>query len=125
MKIQPIRTKADYKAALAVVSKLVDKDPATNTPEGDQLDVLATLVEAYEAKHYPIPSPNPIELLHHVMESRGMTRKDLEPMIGTRARVSEVLNRTRPLTLAMIRRLSESLNLPAHVLVKEYELQAA
>jgi HTH-type transcriptional regulator / antitoxin HigA len=125
MKIQPIRTKADYKAALAVVSKLVDKDPAPGTPEGDQLDVLATLVEAYEAKHYPIPTPDPIELLRHVMESRGITRKDLEPMIGTRARVSEVLNRTRPLTLAMIRRLSESLNLPAHVLVKEYELQAA
>jgi HTH-type transcriptional regulator / antitoxin HigA len=125
MKIQPIRTKANYKAALAVVLKLVDKDPAAGTPEGDQLDVLATLIEAYEARHYPIPSPDPIELLRHIMESRGLSRKDLEPMIGTRARVCEVLNRTRPLTLAMIRRLSESLNLPVHVLVKEYELQAA
>ena len=125
MNIQPIRSKADYKAALAVVSKLMDKDPKAGTPDGDLLDVLATLIEAYEAKHYPIPSPDPIGLLHHVMEARGLTRRDLEPYIGTRARVSEVLNRARPLTLAMIRRLSEALNLPTEVLVKEYPAKAA
>jgi HTH-type transcriptional regulator/antitoxin HigA len=87
--------------------------------------VLATLIEAYEAKHYPIPAPDPIALLQHVMESRALTRKDLEPYIGSRARVSEVLNRARPLTLAMIRRLSEALNLPADVLVKEYPARVA
>lgn len=125
MNVNPIRTKDDYRAALAVVSKLVDKDPAPGTPDGDRLDVLATLVEAYEAKHYPIPAPDPIEFLQHVMESRGLTRKDLEPCIGSRARVSEILNRARPLTLTMIRRLSDALNLPADVLVKEYPAKAA
>jgi HTH-type transcriptional regulator / antitoxin HigA len=125
MKISPIRTKADYKAALAVASKLVDKDPAPGTLDGDRLDLLTTLIEAYEAKHYPVPAPDPIDLLLHVMESRGMTRKDMEPYIGSRARVSEVLNRARPLTLAMIRRLSEALDLPADVLVKEYSARAA
>ncbi len=125
MNVNPIRTKDDYRAALAVVSKLVDKDPSPGTPDGDRLDVLATLVEAYEAKHYPIPAPDPIEFLQHVMESRGLTRKDLEPCIGSRARVSEILNRARPLTLTMIRRLSDALNLPADVLVKEYPAKAA
>ena len=87
--------------------------------------MLATLVEAYEAKHHPIPSPDPIDFLQHVMESRGLTRKDLEPCIGSRARVSEILNRARPLTLSMIRRLSDALNVPADVLVKEYPAKAA
>ena len=125
MNVHPIRTKADYKTTLAIVSKLVDKDPLPGTPDGDRLDVLATLVEAYEAKHHPISSPDPIDFLHHVMEARGLTRKDLEPLLGSRARVSEVLNRARPLTLAMIRRLSESLQIPADVLVKEYAARAA
>ena len=125
MNVQPIRTQADYKAALAVVSELVDKDPLPGTADGDRLDVLATLVEAFEAKHHPVPAPDPIDFLHHVMEARGLTRKQLEPYIGSRARVSEVLNRARPLTLAMIRRLSESLQIPAEVLVREYPAKAA
>lgn len=125
MNVHPIRTKSDYRATLAIVSKLVDKDPSPRTHDGDRLDVLATLLEAYEAKNHPIPSPDPIDFLHHVMEARGLTRKDLEPMLGSRARVSEVLNRARPLTLAMIRRLSESLQIPADVLVKEYSARAA
>jgi HTH-type transcriptional regulator / antitoxin HigA len=125
MDVNPIRTKADHKATLAIVSKLVDKDPTPGTPDGDRLDVLTTLIEAYEVKHFPIPSPDPNDLLQHVMESRGLTRKDMEPYIGSRARVSEVLNRARPLTLAMIRRLSDALNLPADVLVKEYAAKAA
>lgn len=125
MNINPIRTKVDYKTTLAIVSKLVDKDPAPGTPDGDKLDVLTTLIEAYEVTHYPTPSPDPIDLLRHVMESRGLTRKDMEPYIGSRARVSEVLNRARPLTLAMIRRLSDALNLPADVLVKEYAAKVA
>ena len=125
MNVHPIRTKADYKTTLAIVSKLVDKDPLPGTPDGDRLDVLATLVEAFEAKHHPVPSPDPIDFLHHVMEARSLTRKDLEPCIGSRARVSEVLNRARPLTLAMIRRLSETLQIPAEALIKEYPAKAA
>lgn len=125
MDIRPIRTKADYKAALALASRLVDKDPKAGTPDGDRLDVLATLIQAYEAQHYPIPAPDPIECLLHVMEARAMTRKDLEPYIGSRGRVSEILNRTRPLSLAMIRNLHAALGIPAEILVREYAATAA
>lgn len=125
MDIRPIRTKADYKAALALASKLVDKDPKAGTPDGDRLDVLATLIQAYEALHYPIPAPDPIECLLHVMEARAMTRKDLEPYIGSRGRVSEILNRTRPLSLTMIRNLHAALGIPAEILVREYQATAA
>lgn len=125
MDIRPIRTKADYKAALALASKLVDKDPKAGTPDGDRLDVLATLIQAYEAQHYPIPAPDPIECLLHVMEARAMTRKDLEPYIGSRGRVSEILNRTRPLSLTMIRNLHAALGIPAEILVREYAATAA
>ena len=83
------------------------------------------LVEKYEAQHYPIPAPDPIDFLNYAMEARGLTRKDLEPYIGSRGRVAEVLNRARPLTLAMIRRLSEGLKLPADVLIADYELRHA
>lgn len=125
MDIRPIRTKADYKAALALASRLVDKDPKAGTPDGDRLDVLATLIQAYEAQHYPIPAPDPIECLLHVMEARAMTRKDLEPYIGSRGRVSEILNRTRPLSLTMIRNLHAALGIPAEILVREYSATAA
>ena len=125
MDIRPIRTKADYKAALALASKLVDKDPKAGTPDGDRLDVLATLIQAYEAQRYPIPAPDPIECLLHVMEARAMTRKDLEPYIGSRGRVSEILNRTRPLSLTMIRNLHAALGIPAEILVREYAATAA
>ncbi len=125
MDIRPIRTKADYKAALALASRLVDKDPKAGTPDGDRLDVLATLIQAYEAQHYPIPAPDPIECLLHVMEARAMTRKDLEPYIGSRGRVSEILNRTRPLSLTMIRNLHAALGIPAEILVREYQATAA
>jgi len=125
MDIRPIRTKADYKAALALASRLVDKDPKAGTPDGDRLDVLATLIQAYEAQRYPIPAPDPIECLLHVMEARAMTRKDLEPYIGSRGRVSEILNRTRPLSLTMIRNLHAALGIPAEILVREYAATAA
>ena len=125
MDIRPIRTKADYKAALALASRIVDKDPKAGTPDGDRLDVLATLIQAYEAQHYPIPAPDPIECLLHVMEARAMTRKDLEPYIGSRGRVSEILNRTRPLSLTMIRNLHAALDIPAEILVREYAATAA
>ena len=118
MDIKPIKTEADYEAALAEIESLFDAEPGT--AEADKLDVLATLVEAYEEKHYPISAPDPIEALNYFMESRGLTRRDLEPYVGSRARVSEVLNRKRPLTLRMIRGLHTGLNIPAEILIREY-----
>ena len=93
--------------------------------QAEQLDVLVLLIEVYETRHFPIDPPDPVEFLQFIMEQRGLTRKDLEPFIGSRARVAEVLNRVRPLSLEMIRSLSEGLNLPADVLVKRYELRDA
>ncbi|HEY0025483.1 MAG TPA: transcriptional regulator [Longimicrobium sp.] len=115
--IHPIRTEADYKAALARVDTLMNAEPGT--PDGDHLDVLVTLIEAYEARHWPIPSPDPIEAIRVRMEQRGLHPRDLEPMIGSRGRVSEVLSRKRQLTLPMIRRLAKELDLPADVLIQE------
>jgi len=123
MELKPIRTKSEYKAALRVIETLMDA--ALGSPKADKLEVLAMLVEQYEAKHYPIPAPDPIEFLNYAMEARGLTRKDLESYIGSRGRVAEVLNRVRPLTLAMIRSLSDGLNLPADVLILDYELREA
>ena len=122
MEIKPIKTEADYEAALREIEVLFDVEPGTT--EGDRLDVLTTLVEAYEEKHYDIPAPDPIEALNYYMESRGLTRRDLEPYVGSRARVSEVLNKKRPLTLRMIRKLHNGLDIPADVLIQNYR-QAA
>ncbi|MDG4548956.1 MAG: transcriptional regulator [Candidatus Contendobacter sp.] len=119
MDIKPIRTEEDYRVTLEEIQRLMDAEP--DTPEGDRLDVLATLAEAWEAKHYPIEEPDPIEAIRHRMEALGMSRKDLEPMIGGRNRVSEVLSRKRPLTIHMIRRLSEGMHIPAGVLIRAYE----
>ncbi len=117
MDIRPIRTKADYKAALKEISALLDADPELGTPQGDRLDILTTLVQAYEAKHVPITAPDPVEAIKFRMEQSGLSVKDLEPIIGKSNRVYEVLNRKRPLTLAMIRRLHQSLGIPAEVLI--------
>jgi len=121
MNIKPIKTEADYKAALDEVEHLFDS--ISNTPEGDRLEVLTTLIEAYEEKHYSIPAPDPIETILYYMESRGLSRGDLEPYIGSRARVSEVLNRKRPLTIYMIRKLHTGLGIPAEILIQPYPLQ--
>lgn len=120
--IKPIRTEADYRATMDEIDSLMTAE--FGTPEGDRLDVLVTLVQVYEAKHYPIEAPDPVELIRFVMENRGMSRADLEPMIGGKGRVSEVLNRRRPLTLDMIRRISRGMGIPAEFLVKEYRLSA-
>ncbi len=120
MPIHPIRTEADYEAALARIEALFEA-PA-DSPEADELDILATLVEAYEEQHYAIPASDPIEAVLYFMESRGLTRQDLEPYIGDSARVADVLNRQRPLTLRMIRRLHTELGIPADALVKPYRL---
>lgn len=123
MDIKPIRTKKDHQAALVEIERLWAAKKGT--PEADRLEVLSLLVEAYERQHEPIADPEPIDFLLHVMEARGLTRKDLEPYIGSRARVAEVLNRVRPLTLDMIRRLSGGLDLPAEVLIRPYEVKQA
>jgi len=120
MDIHPIRTEADYEAALTDIERLFDAAP--NTPAGDRLEVLATLVEAYEEQHYSIPAPDPIEAIQYYMESRGLCRRDLEPYLGSRARVAEVLNRKRPLSLEMIRRLHIGLGIEAEILIKSYPL---
>ena len=114
--IKPIRTKADYKAALAEIEALWGA--RSGTPRGDRLDVLATLIDAYEAEHHPIDPPDPIDAIQFRMEQQGLTRRDLEGLIGTRTRIAEVLNRKRPLSINMIRRLHEHLGIPADVLIR-------
>lgn len=117
---RPIRTEADYDQALAEIETLLEAQP--ETPEGDRLELLTALVEVYERKRHPILPPDPIEALLYHMESRGLTRRDLEPYLGSRARVAEVLNRRRGLTIEMIRRLHQGLGLPAEVLIRPYPL---
>ncbi len=116
MEVRPIRTQEDYKAMLATVSALIDLDPEPDSPEGEQLEVLGMLVEAYEAKHYPISPPSPIEAIKFCMDQKSLTVADMEPYIGPRNRVYQVLKGTRPLTLSMIRRLM-TLGIPAESLV--------
>ena len=123
MKIRPIRTKADSRAALKEVELRWDAEPGT--AEGDFVDVLVTLIEAYEAKHYPIAPPDPIAAIEFMMEQKGLTRRDLEPAIGSRGRVSEGLGRKRPLTLPMVRALSALLQIPTDILVQPYEIRPA
>lgn len=114
--VKPIRTEQDYEAALAEMGRLWGA--RSGTVEGDRLDVLATLIEAYEAEHHPMDPPDPIEAIKFRMEQKGLTRKDLERLLGTRTRVSEVLNRKRSLSIAMIRRLHEELGISAEVLIR-------
>ena len=121
MTIKPIHAEVDYQTALTQVEALWDA--VDGSEEADQLEVLSMLVEAYEKTHFPIAAPDPIDLLQYAMESRGLSRKDLEPYIGPRGRVSDILNRVRPLTLDMIRRLSAGLGLPATVLIQDYPLR--
>jgi HTH-type transcriptional regulator/antitoxin HigA len=118
MRVRPIKTEADYEAMLREVEHLFDSKPATD--ESDRLEVLTTLVEAYEERHHSIPLPDPVEAILYHMESRGLTRRDLEPFIGSRARVSEILNRKRPLTMEMIRNLHNGLGISAEVLIQPY-----
>ncbi len=119
MEIKPIRTEEEYEAALKEIEYLFEAKP--DTVESDRLDVLAALVEAHEAQHYPIPLPDPIAAIAYHMESRGLTVQDLVPYIGTRRAVEEVLQRKRPLSIEMIRRLHE-LGISADVLIQDYPL---
>jgi len=120
MHIHPIKTKADYKNALQRIEDLMDAEPGTR--KGDELDVLATLVEAYERDHFPFDSPDPVEAIKFRMEQMGLDRKALEPFLGGRSRVSEVLNRKRHLSITQIRRLHDGLNIPFENLISRNEM---
>lgn len=120
MPLKPIRTETDDEAALAEIERLMDAEP--DTTEGDRLDILTTLVEAYEAAHHPIEAPDPIAALECFMEQREITGADLVPLLGSRSRVSEILNRRRRLTIEMAWRLHRELGMPAEVVIKPYEL---
>ena len=122
--LKPIRTKAEYDAAMKEIWRLWDT-VERGTPEGDRFELLSILVEAYEKEHYPIKLPDPIAAIEHCIESRGLTHRDLVPYLGSPSRVSEILNRRRPLTLQMIRNLEEGLGIPASVLTQKYDLRVA
>lgn len=121
--LKPIRTEADHEAALAEVARLWGA--AGGTPEGDRLDVLATLIDAWEAQHQPMDPPDPIEAIRFRMEQQGLTRKDLEPLIGHRGRVAEVLGRRRGLSIEMIRNLHDKLGISAEVLIRPLRAEDA
>ncbi len=119
MDIQPVHTESDCKAALRQISTLMTSDPMPGTPDSDRLDILATLMQAYEKRHFPIDAPDPVEAIKFRVKENGPTMKDPEPIVGRSNRVYEVLNRKRPLTLGMIRRLHRSLGIPANVFIAE------
>jgi HTH-type transcriptional regulator / antitoxin HigA len=123
MDIKPIKNERDYRAVLKEIDMLMDAK--AKSADGDRLDVLATLAEAWEEKHHPVDAPDPIAAIQFAMEQRGLSRRDLEPYIGSRARVAEVLNHKRSLTLAMIRKLHRGLGIPADVLIRENGLRPA
>lgn len=123
MDIRPIKTDADYRAALNDIENLMMAQP--DTIEGEKLDILVTLVEAYEAKHFPMDLPDPVEAIKFEMERKGLTVKDLEPMIGKSNRVYEILNHKRSLTLKMIWKLHEGLGIPAESLIKPPQVRAS
>ena len=118
MQIRPIRSERDYKEALKEIEKRMGAK--ANTREGEELDILVTLVDAWEQKHHFIDTPNPVAAILFIMEQRGLSRKDLEQFIGTKSRVQEVLVNKRALTLKMIRNLHSGLGIPADILIKGY-----
>ena len=121
MNIKPIKCEADYDAALARVDDLMDAE--LDTPQGDELDILVTLIEKYEAQHHSINTPNPVEAIRFRMEQDGLKDKDLIPFIGQSGRVSEILNFKRKLTLSMIRKLHSELKIPTESLIQDYKLK--
>lgn len=121
--VKPIRSESDYEAALEEIERLWGAKAGTRA--GDRLDVLATLIDAYESEHYPIDPPDPIDAIKFRMEQQGLTRRDLEAIIGTRTRIAEILNRRRGLSIGMIRRLHQHLGISAEVLIKPSRKSAA
>ena len=122
MNIKPVKTKKDYQWALQRIDALMDAKK--NTKEAFELDVLAMLVEAYEERHFVIDDPDPIAAIEHRMEALGMERKDLVPILGSKSRVSEVMNKKRPLTMNMVRNLHNQMGIPAHTLIQDYDIHA-
>ena len=121
MEIHPVKTESDYEETLEEINHLWGA--SEDTVEGDRLDVLLILVESYESKHHPIDPPDPIEAIKFRMEQMNLTRKDIEPLIGSRGRVSEILNRRRSLSLPMIRRLHSALHIPLESLVQKFDVR--
>jgi HTH-type transcriptional regulator/antitoxin HigA len=121
--VKPIRSRRDYEAAIKAVERLWGAKAGTR--DGDRLDVLATLIDSYEAEHYPMDPPDPVEAIKFRMEQQGLTRRDLEEIIGTRTRIAEILNRKRGLSIATIRRLHERLGISADVLIRPSQRSAA
>jgi HTH-type transcriptional regulator / antitoxin HigA len=120
MELRPIKTELDYQNALQEIETLFDAEP--NSPECDRLDILTTLVEAYEQKYYPIEAPDAISAIFYYLESRGLSEQDLAVSIGSQQEAAAILNRQKPLTLDIIRRLSQDFNIPAEILIKPYSL---
>lgn len=125
MDIRPIRTEQDYRWALAEIEPYFDREPAKDTPEADRFDVLADLIEAYEARQWPIEAPDPVEAIRYRMEIGNFQAKDLGEVLGSKSRASEVLNRKRAITLEMARKLHDAWGIPAEVLIRPYRLDAA
>ncbi len=123
MNIKPIKSEADYDAALQMTDRLMGAEPGT--AKADKLEVMVTLVEAYENHRWPVDVPDPVAMIEHLMEAQGYSQKDLAKLLGSQPRASEVLNRRRPLTLPMIRALSNNWHIPAEALLGEYPLQEA
>ena len=122
-KIKPIRSEQDYDNAIARINQLLDKNPEPGTDDDNELDVLSTLVEVYEDEHYPILPPDPVEAIKYVMEERGMDNKQLIPLLGTKSRVSEIMNRKKPFTLKMIYKLHQAMGLPLEIFINERVLR--
>lgn len=125
MDVRPIRTEADYRWALNEIEKYFDTEPKRGTPEADRFEVLADLIEAYEARHWPIETADPVELIRYRMELGGLQAKDLAEVLGSKSRASEVLNRKRAITMDMARKLHEAWGIPADALIRPYRLDAA
>ena len=122
MNVQPVKNEESYELALARVDALMNAEP--DTPEGDELDILVTLIEAYEEKNYPINAPDPIEAIRFRMEQYGMSNNDLVEYIGSTGRVSEIMNHKRGLSITMIRKLNSGLKIPLESLFHEYKIKA-
>jgi HTH-type transcriptional regulator / antitoxin HigA len=120
--LRPIRTEADYEAALAEVAELFDIDPPIGSPEGDRFEILLALLEVYEQKEYPIPESDPVEILHYAIRDLGRSQAELAEILGSRSRASEILNRRRALTVEMIEKISAAWHIPAGALAKVYPL---
>jgi len=123
MEIRPIRSIKDYETALEIVSALMEVDPDPGTSKGDTLDILVTLIEAYEDTHYPIEPPDPIAAIEFRMEAEGLRAKDLGAVIGSAPRATEILKRRRKLTVDMIWKITKAWGIPAHCLIQPYELR--